>query len=153
MMVTQDAKIFRQVQTSRRIIAICLVFSYCSWKLVLQFLDLSYRGASTPFLYPREWGYKEGNRVGYNMIPIRILSLFTYFTYIFIDIIIYALENMLWSSEIFWMVGRVITDSFLGLPSLCGVVPRVPILISSPRVLDKWVDAGWFGSSLSMMNL
>jgi hypothetical protein len=49
MMVTQDANIFRQVQTSRRIIAICLVFSYCSWKLVLRFLDLSYRGASTPF--------------------------------------------------------------------------------------------------------
>jgi hypothetical protein len=71
------------------------------------------------------------------MIPIRILSLFTYFTYIFIDIIIYALENMLWSSGIFWMVGRVITDSSLGLLSLCGVVPRVPILISSPRVLDK----------------
>jgi hypothetical protein len=31
-------------------------------------------------------GYKEGNRVSYNMIPIRTLSLLAYFTYIFIDI-------------------------------------------------------------------
>jgi hypothetical protein len=35
-------------------------------------------------------GYNEGNRVGYNMITIRTLSLLAYFTYIFIDIIIYA---------------------------------------------------------------
>jgi hypothetical protein len=33
-------------------------------------------------------GYKKGNRVGYNMIPIRTLSLLAYFTYILIDIII-----------------------------------------------------------------
>jgi hypothetical protein len=46
-------------------------------------------------------GYKEGNRVGYNMIPIRTLSLLVYFTYIFIDIIIYALWSMAWSFRIF----------------------------------------------------
>jgi hypothetical protein len=50
-------------------------------------------------------GYKEGNRVGYNMIPIRTLSLLAYFTYILIDIIIYALGSKPWSSRIFWMVG------------------------------------------------
>jgi hypothetical protein len=36
---------------------------------------------------------------------------------------------MLWSSRIFWMVGRVIADTSLDLLSPCGVVPRVPILI------------------------
>jgi hypothetical protein len=44
-------------------------------------------------LYSRGRGYKEGNRVGYNMISIRTLPLFAYFTYIFIDIIIYALGS------------------------------------------------------------
>jgi hypothetical protein len=38
--------------------------------------------------------YKKSNRVGYNMIPIRIISLVFYFTYIFKDIIIYILENI-----------------------------------------------------------
>jgi hypothetical protein len=42
-------------------------------------------------LYPRGRSYKEDNRVGYNMIPIRIISLLAYFTYIVIDIIIYTL--------------------------------------------------------------
>jgi hypothetical protein len=46
-------------------------------------------------------GYKKGNRVGYNMIKIRILSLLAYFTYIFIDIIFYALGSMSWSFGIF----------------------------------------------------
>jgi hypothetical protein len=41
------------------------------------------------------------NRVGYNMITIKTLSIFAYFTYILIDIIIYALRSTLWSSEIF----------------------------------------------------
>jgi hypothetical protein len=45
-------------------------------------------------LYPRGRVYKECNRVSYNMIPIRTLSLHAYFTYIFIDIIIYALKSM-----------------------------------------------------------
>jgi hypothetical protein len=35
------------------------------------------------------------------MISIRTLSLLTYFTYIFIDIIIYALRSTSWSSKIF----------------------------------------------------
>jgi hypothetical protein len=36
-------------------------------------------GASTPPSYPRGRGYKEGNRVGYNMIIIKTLSLIVYF--------------------------------------------------------------------------
>jgi hypothetical protein len=68
-------------------------------------------------------GYKEGNRVGYNMIPIMTLSLLAYFTDISIDIIIYALGSTSWSSRIFWMVDRVIADPSLGLLSPRGVVP------------------------------
>jgi hypothetical protein len=71
------------------------------------------------------------------MILIKTLSLLAYLTYIFIDIIIYALGSIPWSSGIFWMMGRVITNHSLGLLSLCGVVPWVPILISSPQVLGK----------------
>jgi hypothetical protein len=67
------------------------------------------------------------------MIPIRrTLSLLDHFTYIFINIAIYGLGSTLWSSRIFWMVSRVIADTSLGLASLCGVVPQVPILVSSP---------------------
>jgi hypothetical protein len=58
-------------------------------------LSLSSRGIPLSLiLYSRGWGYKEGNRVGYNMIPIRTLSLLAYFTYISIDTSIYALGNM-----------------------------------------------------------
>jgi hypothetical protein len=101
-------------------------------------------GVSLPLLlYPRGRGYKEGNRVSYNTISIKTLSLLTYFTYIFIDIIIYTLGSTLWSSGIFWMVGRVVADPALGLLSPCGVVPRVPIIISSPpsawQVSRCWV--------------
>jgi hypothetical protein len=52
-------------------------------------------------LYPRDRGYKEGNRVGCNMISIRTLSLLVYFTYNFIDIIIYALGSMQWPYRVF----------------------------------------------------
>jgi hypothetical protein len=31
-------------------------------------------------LYPRGQGYKEVNRVSYNMIPVKTLSLLAYFT-------------------------------------------------------------------------
>jgi hypothetical protein len=34
-------------------------------------------------------------------------------------------------------VGQVVADPSLGLLSLCMVVPWVPILVSSPRVLGK----------------
>jgi hypothetical protein len=52
-------------------------------------------GVPLPLIvYPRGRGYKESNIIGYNMILIRTLSLLVYFTYIFIDIIIYALRNM-----------------------------------------------------------
>jgi hypothetical protein len=44
-------------------------------------------GVSLPLLlYLRGARYKEGNRLGYNMIPGRTLSLLGYFTYILIDI-------------------------------------------------------------------
>jgi hypothetical protein len=39
------------------------------------------------------------------VIPVRTLSLLAYFTYIFVDIIIYAVESMPWSFGIFSMVG------------------------------------------------
>jgi hypothetical protein len=84
------------------------------WWLYL--LDLSYWGASTPPFISKGRGYKEGNRVTYNMIPIRTLSLLAYFT----DIAIYALGSMPWSSRIFWMVGRVVLDPSLGYLSPCG---------------------------------
>jgi hypothetical protein len=53
------------------------------------------------FYIQRDQGYKEGNLVGYNIISIMTLSLLAYFTYILIDIIIYALGSMPWSSRIF----------------------------------------------------
>jgi hypothetical protein len=93
-------------------------------------LDLSPLGCLYPSFYIQAGrGYKEGNQVSYNMIPIRTLSLLAYFTYIPIDIIIYALGSVSWSSEIFWVVGRVIMDPSLGLLSPCEVVPWVLILV------------------------
>jgi hypothetical protein len=64
------------------------------------------------------------------MISIKTLSLLAYFTYIFIDIIFYALVSTSWSSGIFWMVGRVIAGPYLGLLSSCEVVPLVLILVN-----------------------
>jgi hypothetical protein len=69
------------------------------------------------------------------MIPIRTLSLLVYFTYIFIDIVIYAFGSTSWSSEIIWMAGRVIADPSLVILSPCGVVPQVPILVSMTNTL------------------
>jgi hypothetical protein len=84
-----------------------------------------------PSFYIRgERGYKEDNRVGYNMISISNLSLLNYFIDISIDIIIYVLRSTSWSSKVFYMVGRVVADSSLGLSNPRGVVPQVPILIS-----------------------
>jgi hypothetical protein len=53
-------------------------------------------GVSLPLLL-----YLRGGGRGYNMILIMILSLLAYFTHIFIDIIIYALESTSGSSKIF----------------------------------------------------
>jgi hypothetical protein len=66
------------------------------------------------------------------MIPIRTLCLLAYFTYISIVIIFYAMRSTSWSSGILWIVGQVIVDPSLGLPSPCKVVPRVLVLVSSP---------------------
>jgi hypothetical protein len=104
--ITGDTMIFRQVQASRRIIVLHLMFLYCSCQLMVRLCLFDFSsGVYLPLLlYPRGRDYKEDNRVGYNMIPIRTLSLLAYFTYIFIDIIIYVLRSTLWSSGIFWMV-------------------------------------------------
>jgi hypothetical protein len=75
-------------------------------------------------LYPRGWGYKEGNWVSYNMVSITTLSLLGYFTYIFIDIIIYALECTPWPSGIFQKVGHNLLEDSRGYQgpseSMCG---------------------------------
>jgi hypothetical protein len=85
--------------------------------------DLSPVGCLYPSFYIQGGrDYKEDNRVGYNMISIMTLSLLVYFIYILIDIVIYVLGSTPWSSEIYWMVGRVIKDPSLGLPSPCEVV-------------------------------
>jgi hypothetical protein len=95
-----------------------------------------FRGASTqPFISKGVRGYKEGNGVGYNMIPIRTLSLLAYFTYIFIDIIIYTLGSMSWPSGIFWMVGQVIARPSLGLLSQYRVVPGYQSSSTTPECL------------------
>jgi hypothetical protein len=99
-------------------------------------VEVLLRGASNSSFIYKGRDYKEGNWVNYNMILIRTLSLLVYFTYIFIDIIFYVLGSTHWSSGIFWMVGRVVTDPSLGLLSPCEVVPRVLILIISHRGID-----------------
>jgi hypothetical protein len=75
------------------------------------------------------------------MIIIMTQSLLVYFIYIFIDIIIYALASISWFSRIFWMVGRVIADSSFGLPSLCGLVPWVLILITETKTMRTCIIA------------
>jgi hypothetical protein len=57
-------------------------------------IDIVCAGCLYPSFYIQGMrGYKEGNRVGYNMILIKTLYLLIYFTYILIDIIIYALGS------------------------------------------------------------
>jgi hypothetical protein len=51
------------------------------------------RGLYLSFYIQGGRGYNEGNRVGDNMILIKTLPLLAYFTYIFIDIIIYVLVS------------------------------------------------------------
>jgi hypothetical protein len=98
---------------------------------------VSSRGASTPHFYIQvNEVIKKCNRVSYNVILISTISLLIYFTYIIIDIIIYALRRT-WSSGIFWMVGRVVADPSLSLLSPYKMVPRVLILVDSPPVFDK----------------
>jgi hypothetical protein len=56
------------------------------------------------FLYPpfiSKGGEVTKMVVGYNIISIRTLSLLAYFTYISMDIIIYALGSTSWSFRIF----------------------------------------------------
>jgi hypothetical protein len=56
--------------------------------------DLSSRGASTPpFIFRGGGEVTRKVTESYNMILIRILSLLAYFTYTFIDIIIYTLRS------------------------------------------------------------
>jgi hypothetical protein len=103
MMVTQETQGFLDRSGLQRKIALHPVFLYCSWQLMpwLLFVGPVMTSHSSPLgvplsliLYARGRGYKEGNRVGCNTIPIRTLSLLAYFTYIFIDTIIYTLGSM-----------------------------------------------------------
>jgi hypothetical protein len=77
------------------IIALCHVFLYCiargNWCDCCAYNSCPFGGASTLPFISRGRGYKEHNWVGYNIIPIRTLSLLIYFTYIFININIYVL--------------------------------------------------------------
>jgi hypothetical protein len=138
--------IFRQVQACRRIIALHTIFLYCSWQLIwwLLFVRLVLTSSSHSLgvplpllLYPR--GVKLQGRypswLQHDSYSDSILLV--YFTHIFIDIIIYAIGSTLWSSGIIWMVGQVIADPSLGLLSLCGVVPQVPILIISITIVAQ----------------
>jgi hypothetical protein len=112
--------IFRQVQTSRRIIALCLVFLYCWTSSTCPF-----RGASIPpFISNGEEVIRKITKSVTTLSQSR-LSLLAYFT----DIAIYSLESMLWSSKILWMMGRVVSNPSLGHPSPCKVVPRVAIVV------------------------
>jgi hypothetical protein len=69
------------------------------------------------------------------MISIRTLSLLVYFTYIFIDISIYALGNTSYGPL---YGGQSPNGPSLGIPSLCGVVPRVPLLVTWRLSLSIW---------------
>jgi hypothetical protein len=126
--------IFRKVQTSWRIIALRHVLLYCSWQLMLQLClsDFSFGGVSTPpFISKRGDVTMKATE---SVTTWSTLSLLVYFTCTFIDIIIYALGSTPWSSRIFWIVGQVVADPSLGLLSLCGVVPWVPILVTKTRL-------------------
>jgi hypothetical protein len=71
------------------------------------------------------------------MISIRTLSLLAYFTYISIYIPIYAKGEY---AMVLWNLlddGSSHIRPLLAHLSPCGVIPWVPILISSPRVLYK----------------
>jgi hypothetical protein len=106
-------------------------------------------GGHLPFLlYLRWWGYKQGNRVGYNMISIRIISLLTYFTCTFIDIIIYTLRSMSWSYRIFEMVARVLAD--LGYRSLSLVRCKL-IRIAMSQMSDSCLLLSFHSNSTSIM--
>jgi hypothetical protein len=59
-----------------------------------------------------------------------------------LDIAIYSLRGTSWSFGVFRSMGRVLADPSLDLPGLCGVIPQIPTLVSSPRMLDKQVDTG-----------
>jgi hypothetical protein len=70
----------------------CVLVLLMTIDVAVVIVDLSLWGCLYPSFYIQGGrGYKEGNQLSYNMISIRILYLLAYFTYIFIDIIIYAL--------------------------------------------------------------
>jgi hypothetical protein len=107
MMVTQETQGFldRFMPPEDNSPTSCVLVLHMAIDVVVEVVDMSFRVPLPLLLYPKGRGYKEVNRVGYNIIPIRTLSLLAYFTYILIDIIIYALESTPGSSRIFWMVG------------------------------------------------
>jgi hypothetical protein len=103
------------------IIALRHLFLYYSWQLCYSCASLL--GVPLPlFLYSSG----EVTRKVTESVTIwsqSELYLYLSILHIFsIDIIIYILKSMLWSSKIFCMVGQVIANPSLSLPSLCGVV-------------------------------
>jgi hypothetical protein len=73
---------------------ICVLILLVTIDVVVVIVGLVPYGVPQPLLlYPRGRGYKEGNRVSYNMISIKTLSLLIYFINIFIDIIILVLRS------------------------------------------------------------
>jgi hypothetical protein len=103
--------------------------------------DLSSRGAPTPPFISKG---PEVIRKVTKSVTTWSLSIL-YFTYIFIYIIIYTLRSTLRSSEIFWMVGWVVVNPLLDIPSLYGVILRIPILDNDLLVLIKllWMWSHW----------
>jgi hypothetical protein len=99
-----DVRIFSQVflkdNNSTSCAPILLMIIYIVIVFVRLVLTYPLRCLYPSFYSQEGWVYKKGNRVGYNIISIRTISLFAYFT----DITIYALGNTLWSSEIFWII-------------------------------------------------
>jgi hypothetical protein len=73
---------------------------------------------------------------GWMMSPCPLLQCMFIIMFLlayFIDIAIYTLGSMPWSSRIFWMVVRVRVNPSLGLSSPYWVVPQVPIIITMIR--------------------
>jgi hypothetical protein len=88
--------------------------------------------------------------VGYNMIPISILSLFCIYSYRYNYLRFVEHVMVIWN---LLDCGLSHKGPFIGPFKFLRSGTPVLILINNPQVLGKWVDAGWSGSFLSMTNL
>jgi hypothetical protein len=141
---TGDTNILRQVQASRRIIALCPLFLYCSWQFCCG--CTCPLGVTVPLLlYQRGRGYKEGNHVGYNMIPIRTISI----CLVYICFYRYSYLRLKGHVMAFWKMGRA-----LGVPPKSmrlgthGTNPH-----HQPPSVWQMSKCWWSWSSLSVMKL